>query len=157
MPPYACGYRCLRSIRVERGKDAQKSRAATAWFYPTHLTAYLCFFRFASIASADKKLAAAVDSERDRISALKHKLEVAEDAARTAAKAGRAAAEGEANGRRAATELAELARKQKVMRQPCAWLRLHVGHQCGAWGMTPDIFLDNIIVKPDIGDLLATA
>lgn len=66
----------------------------------------------------DKKLAAAVDSERERMSALKHKLEVAEDAARAATKAARAAADGEASGRRAAMELAELAREQKVRRVP---------------------------------------
>ncbi|CAM9980785.1 unnamed protein product [Ectocarpus sp. 12 AP-2014] len=66
---------------------------------------------------ADKKLASAVDSERDRIVVLKHKLEAAEDAARAAAKAARASAEGEAKGRRAAAELAELAREQKAALQ----------------------------------------
>ncbi|CAM9387669.1 unnamed protein product [Ectocarpus sp. 8 AP-2014] len=66
---------------------------------------------------ADKKLASAVDSERDRIVVLKHKLEAAEDAARAAAKAARASAEGEAKGRRAAAELADLAREQKAALQ----------------------------------------
>ncbi|CAM9670378.1 unnamed protein product [Ectocarpus sp. 6 AP-2014] len=66
---------------------------------------------------ADKKLASAVDSERDRIVVLKHKLEAAEDAARAAAKAARASAEGEARGRRAAAELADLAREQKAALQ----------------------------------------
>ncbi|CAM9974583.1 unnamed protein product, partial [Ectocarpus sp. 12 AP-2014] len=66
---------------------------------------------------ADKKLASAVDSERDRIVVLKHKLEAAEAAARAAAKAARASAEGEAKGRRAAAELAELAREQKAALQ----------------------------------------
>lgn len=64
--------------------------------------------------SADKKLAAAVDAERDRIVLLKHKLEAAEDGARAAARAARSAAEGEAKARRAASELADLARQQKV-------------------------------------------
>ncbi|CAM9225275.1 unnamed protein product [Pylaiella littoralis] len=66
---------------------------------------------------ADKKLAAAVDSERERMSALTRKLEAAQDAARAAAKAARVAAEGEAEGRRVATELAELARQQKAALQ----------------------------------------
>ncbi|CBJ29266.1 Hypothetical leucine rich repeat protein [Ectocarpus siliculosus] len=66
---------------------------------------------------ADKKLVSAVDSERDRIVVLKHKLEAAEDAARAAAKAARASAEGEARGRRAAAELADLAREQKAALQ----------------------------------------
>ncbi|CAM9784123.1 unnamed protein product [Ectocarpus sp. 4 AP-2014] len=66
---------------------------------------------------ADKKLASAVDSERDRIVVLEHKLEAAEDAARAAAKTARASAEGEAKGRRAAVELAELAREQKAALQ----------------------------------------
>ncbi|CAM9859750.1 unnamed protein product, partial [Ectocarpus fasciculatus] len=66
---------------------------------------------------ADKKLASAVDSERDRIVVLKHKLEAAEDAGLAAAKAARASAEGEARGRRAASELAELAREQKAALQ----------------------------------------
>ena len=71
-------------------------------------------FRTAPARFVDKKLATAVGSERERILALKHKLEAAEDAARAATKAARAAAEGEASGRRAAVELAELAREQKV-------------------------------------------
>lgn len=64
--------------------------------------------------ASDTKLAAAVDAERERFSALKHKLEQAEDSARVAASKARAAAEGEVRGRRAAVELAELAREQKV-------------------------------------------
>lgn len=96
------------------------------WFKTFHSIASLFVPRYETIAPADKKLAAVVDSERDRILALKHKLEVAEDAARAATRAGRVAAEGEASGRRAAKELAELAREQKVTHQTSlAWGMAH--------------------------------
>ena len=66
--------------------------------------------------SADNKLAAAVEVERERALAVESKLEEAEAAARDASAVARAAAEGEAKGRRAAGDLAELAREQKVVR-----------------------------------------
>ena len=63
---------------------------------------------------ADNKVVTAVEEEREKAFVLKRKLEEAEAAAREAAAAARAAAEGEAKGRRAAGDLAELAREQKV-------------------------------------------
>lgn len=48
------------------------------------------------------------------MSALKHKLEESEAEARAARSAAKGAVEREARGRRAAIELAELARQQKV-------------------------------------------
>lgn len=70
------------------------------------------------IPTADAKLANAVGDERARSSALKVRLEEAEEATRRAVAAGREAAEREERGRLAATELAELVRQQKVPTAP---------------------------------------
>lgn len=55
-----------------------------------------------------------MEAEREHSLALKHKLEGAEAAARMTTACAREAEEGQARGRRAVAELAELARQQKV-------------------------------------------
>lgn len=62
----------------------------------------------------DAKLASAVRAEREQTLALRRKVEELEADARARSLAAKAAAEGETRGRRAAVELAELARQQKV-------------------------------------------